>query len=450
MKKIFQSFGLLLLVFILALYLPVYSNAKEYRYALDTDDELILVIDPGHGGSNLGADYNGFLEKEMNMIVANAMCEELAKYDGVTVYLTHTDTVTDMSIQERADFAAAVNADFVFCLHFNMSADNMLFGSEVWISAFGEENREGYRFASIQMDTMKEMGLFIRGVKTRLNEKGTDYYGILRFCEEYDIPAALIEHCHIDHESDIGFCDSEDDLKAFGVADATSVAKYFGLKSKILAVDYSDYPLKSLSPGSLYAKADTSAPDICIIEKEYADEDRNVIGISVSAYDYDTPILYYTYSIDGGETFCPYLAWPGTDVMEPYSPDTFTFEIEVPYGVSPTVVVRAINQYDRYTESNTLTGLPVFSTFSKDEKTDSLIPADTQTVSENQNISVADDYSGFKAPVRDLDVEEKGFSLLHFLYLCITITGTLFVALLISNILLSSRKRQKRKLRSRK
>lgn len=217
------------------------SSAQSFRYPLDTDGELVIVIDPGHGGKNLGADYNGFLEKEMNMTVASAMYEELTKYEGITVYMTHTSTDTDMSIQERADFAASVNADFLFCLHFNMSPDNKLFGSEVWVSAFGDENREGYRFGCVQMDTMSEMGLFLRGVKTRFNEKGSDYYGILRFCEEYHIPAALIEHCHIDHDTDVGFCDSEEDLIAFGVADATSVAKYFGLKSEVLGVDYSSY-----------------------------------------------------------------------------------------------------------------------------------------------------------------------------------------------------------------
>ena len=138
---------------------PLRVQAEGFRYNPDTDGELVIVIDPGHGGSNLGADYNGFLEKEMNMVVANAMYAELSIYEDVTVYMTHTDTETDMTIQARADFAASVNADFLFCLHFNMSPENKLFGSEVWVSAFGEENREGYRFGCVQMDTMEEMGL---------------------------------------------------------------------------------------------------------------------------------------------------------------------------------------------------------------------------------------------------------------------------------------------------
>lgn len=431
---------------------PLQVYAEGFRYSLDTDGELVVVIDPGHGGSNLGADYNGFLEKEMNMTVANAMYEELSKYEDITVYMTHTDVDTDMTIQARADFAASVNADFVFCLHFNMSPDNKLFGSEVWVSAFGEENREGYRFSCVQMETMEEMGLFIRGVKTRFNDRGTDYYGILRYCEEYDIPAALIEHCHIDHETDVGFCDSEEDLIAFGIADATSVAQYFGLSSEELGVDYSDYELENLNPGSLYVQADTTDPDICMIEKKDVDTDRNVVSITVTAKDYDSPMLYYSYSIDGGVTYTPYIAWPQTDVMEEYSPDTFTFEIEVPAGISPMVMVRAINQYDRILESNLLEGFPVFTeTPVATEVPEETTQADSNSVVENfpYDDIPSDVNGGFKAPEKEIE-EEEGVSFSSFIKLCVIIVALVLLAILIMNAVNSYKRSQRRKKRRRK
>lgn len=80
-------------------------KAEGFYYPPDTDGELVVVIDPGHGGSNLGADYNGFLEKEMNLTVAEAMAEELREYEGITVYLTHEDLDTDIRIKDRAAFA---------------------------------------------------------------------------------------------------------------------------------------------------------------------------------------------------------------------------------------------------------------------------------------------------------------------------------------------------------
>ena len=421
------------------------SLADSFRYPLDTDGELVIVIDPGHGGKNLGADYNDFLEKEMNMAVANAMYEELTKYEGITVYMTHTSTDTDMSIQARADFAASVNADFLFCLHFNMSPDNKLFGSEVWVSAFGDENREGYRFGYVQMETMKEMGLFLRGVKTRFNERGSDYYGILRFCEEYNIPAALIEHCHIDHDTDVGFCDSEEDLIAFGIADATSVAKYFGLRSESLGVDYSSYDsMPAVNAGEVYVQADTTDPDICVIEEAYIDLDRQIIGVTVTAQDYDSPMLYYSYSIDGGITYTPYLAWPETDIMAGYSPDTFTFEIPVPDSVSPAIIVRGINQYDRYKESNLLSGFPVFVSTPEEI----FHPEDDMLTEGNsvsgQDVSGGSPAAGFTRPEPKAP-RETDTSFLDFLKLCLLAAGVLFVALLITNLIMAKKRRQKRK-----
>lgn len=420
------------------------SSAQSFRYPLDTDGELVIVIDPGHGGENLGADYNGFLEKDMNMTVANAMYEELTKYEGITVYMTHTSTDTDMSIQERADFAASVNADFLFCLHFNMSPDNKLFGSEVWVSAFGDENREGYRFGCVQMDTMKEMGLFLRGVKTRFNERGSDYYGILRFCEEYHIPAALIEHCHIDHDTDVGFCDSEEDLIAFGIADATSVAKYFGLRSEVLGVDYSSYDnIPAVNAGELYVQADTTDPDICVIEEAYLDMDRQIIGITVTAQDYDSPMLYYSYSIDGGITYTPYLAWPQTDIMAEYSPDTFTFEIPVPDNVSPAVIVRGINQYDRYRESNLLTGFPVFVSTPEEIFTPEEDTLTGDSVS-GQDVSGGSPAAGFHRP-EPKAARERDTSFLDFLKLCLAAASILFAALLITNLIMAKKRRQRKR-----
>ena len=225
--RIYSSFFIFLLLFFLG-----------SRRVL-ADEPLVIVLDPGHSGENLGAEYNGYTEKELNMVVALAMYEELKQYDNVEVYLTHTEDV-DMSLKERAEFAAGLNADFLFCLHFNMSPNHNLFGTEVWISAYDEYYAKGLAFGKIQIETMEAMGLYSRGVKTKLKEDGSaDYYGIIRESRELGLACALIEHCHLDHKNDEGYYETEEKLKAMGRADAQSVAKYFGLTSKALGIDYS-------------------------------------------------------------------------------------------------------------------------------------------------------------------------------------------------------------------
>ena len=37
----------------------------------DLQGNTVIVIDPGHGGENLGAQVDGYTEKEMTMIVAS-------------------------------------------------------------------------------------------------------------------------------------------------------------------------------------------------------------------------------------------------------------------------------------------------------------------------------------------------------------------------------------------
>jgi N-acetylmuramoyl-L-alanine amidase len=171
--------------------------AQAAPRAQETGERVVIVIDPGHGGDNEGTLEGPAQEKKMTMVTALAMYEELTKYDNVDVYLTHTDDVT-MSLADRAQFAADRNADFLFSIHYNASMDHDLFGSEVWISSVQPYNAYGYQFGWEQMQQMQDMGLFLRGVKTKLKDNGDDYYGIIRESTSRSIPSAIIEHCHVD------------------------------------------------------------------------------------------------------------------------------------------------------------------------------------------------------------------------------------------------------------
>ncbi len=332
-------------------------------------DKLVIVLDPGHGGMAddgrpEGGVYDGFVEKELNLIVAEAMKEELEKYQDVTVYLTRTGD-QKLSLEERVNYAKSVDADFLFCLHFNLSKDhNTLFGAECWVSAFGRYYSEGYAFAAIEMEALEKLGLYSRGIKTRLNDRGTDYYGIIRLSVEQDLPCVLIEHCHMDHENDRPFCEGREQWEAFGRLDATSVAKYFHLKSDLLGVDYSDYQTLDVPIPEGVMRPDTTEPDVCMIEIADQEMETGKITVELSATDYDSGMLYYDYSYDGGETFSPRLAWGDK------TQDTITFTMQVPPHIIPQIIVRGYNGYDLFTESN-LISLP-----SMDYKTEEEIAAE--------------------------------------------------------------------------
>lgn len=407
------------------------------------DDPVVVVIDPGHGGENLGGEYEDYTEKEMTIVVANAMKEELEKYEGIEVYLTRNGD-QELDLEERCEFAKSVNADFLFCLHFNLSEYHTLFGAECWVSAFGENYSKGYSFASVEIDMLQEIGLYSRGIKTRLNDQGIDYYGIIRHATERDIPCVLIEHCHLDQENDKPFYDHNEKLQDFGKLDATAVAKYFQLRSEALGVDYSSYQNVYVDVPSHVVAPDRTEPDICMIEVTDQNMESGEVTVQVSAADYDSGMLYYTYSYDNGEHFSQLQRWPDK------TRDIFQFTMRVPPRIVPQIVVNGYNGYDLYTTSNMIS-LP-----SMDYETEEEIAAKRATQKALESISKATaSVNRKKEPVtisvtrRKPEEVEQPVSFRDFMTVCI-VCALLVLGMTMSMILiLRSRKRRRRRQRKR-
>lgn len=432
----------------------LYMAPVTAAYAENPDppeaEPVVVVIDPGHGGENLGAEYGDYTEKEMTMIVARAMKEELEKYDGVVVYLTREGD-EELSLDDRCAYAESVGADFMFCLHFNMSGEHDLFGAECWVSAFGEYYSKGYSFASIEIGMLKELGLYSRGIKTRLNSRGSDYYGIINHSVERGLPCVLIEHCHLDQANDQPFYDHDEKLKAFGRLDATAAAKYFRLRSEKLGADYSDYEVVSVPVPSGVVRPDQTEPDVCMINVTDQDMETGEVTVEVSAADYDSGMLYYTYSYDNGETFSERQRWPDEEA------DTFRFTMQVPPHIVPQIVVNAYNGYDLYTASN-MVSLP-----SMDYKTAEELAAEQaqKEALESAADNVAERAEGEagdaaerkreSARLKQVDLpqtEEKPLSFGYFLGVC-GVCVLLVLGMMLSMILILRGYRRKRRRRRR-
>ena len=396
----------------------------------DTGEKIVIVIDPGHGGENLGTTENGFEEKSMNMITASAMYEELCQYDNIEVYMTRTDDV-DLSLKERAEFAAGVDADFMISLHYNASECHELFGSEIWVQMDAPNNVYGYQFGKIWLEALGDRGLFVRGIKTREGKNG-DYYGILREAAKLDVPTVIIEHCHVDESRDVIYCDSDEDLILFGKEDATAVAKYFGLKSSTLNVDYSDFVLEKVNPSVPVpiTVEDTSAPEVCSIEFLSADYETGQLSFTVSATDYDSPLFNYSYSLDGGLTFGERAVWPGVNTLTGDFTDTFVLNLTIPDGVRPDVVFRAFNMFGLYTDSPVYSSPQTFMRPGKEQEENNgdITPGTPDTTGSSE---LSD--SVVMVPADALNVaEKKGFSFFTFLCISLIVVVIIFVILLIS------------------
>ncbi|MGB7749453.1 MAG: N-acetylmuramoyl-L-alanine amidase [Verrucomicrobiia bacterium] len=82
----------------------------------------VIVIDPGHGGSNVGTRsvLDGRFEKEFTLDWAKRLAP-LLETNGWKVFLTRTSDVT-VSNLDRVVFAEAHHADLFISLHFNSGA----------------------------------------------------------------------------------------------------------------------------------------------------------------------------------------------------------------------------------------------------------------------------------------------------------------------------------------
>lgn len=308
---------------------------------------IVVIIDPGHGGENEGAIYGGYIEKTLTLNTALAMKEELEKYQGVEVYLTR-ESDTDLDLDERAEFAEEKNADILLSLHYNMSEYHKLYGAECYVSAFGSYYAIGKDFSDVEMELLTDEGLYDRGVKTRLNSRGTDYYGIIRSGTAKKIPTVIIEHCHLDQENDKPYIDHNTWPQKYGVIDATAVAKYFGLKSEELSVDYSTEVHTATPIPDEKVKPDDTPPTECNAEILSVDEETGVIKGKISAYDPDSRILYYTFSFNNGKSFGEYYKY------EPDENGEVFFEIQAPDKKRTRLVAAALNLYGGMTKTDLL------------------------------------------------------------------------------------------------
>lgn len=200
-------------------------------YAAPTD-AITIVIDAGHGGpkdtsADMGAQYSGLDEKNVDLLTAMAVYNELSQYKNVKVYMTRVDD-SEVDLKKRVDMAKACGADVMVSIHYNASGDHLLYGGEAFVPSKGTGYVKGYSLAKSVMDQWKQVGLANKGIKTRIGSKG-DYYGVIRHGAAVDLPVIILEHGYLDNYHDFNSVNDNVDWQRFGILDATGIANYYGL-----------------------------------------------------------------------------------------------------------------------------------------------------------------------------------------------------------------------------
>lgn len=91
----------------------------------------VVVLDPGHGGSNAGTHGHGVHEKALTLALANQIAVRLRAH-GVRVELTRTGDRT-LTLRERVALADRIPADLFVSLHANASLTRTQRGYETFV-----------------------------------------------------------------------------------------------------------------------------------------------------------------------------------------------------------------------------------------------------------------------------------------------------------------------------
>ena len=346
MKRDKRQFGLINKIIGTAVVLIFLFTTGAGCLQVQAYDNVTIVIDPGHGGlgvdeaSDLGAQYNGVLEKDLTLITALSLKQELEQYGNVTVYLTRAED-KQMSLKERVDYAAALGADVLVSVHYNASEHHRFYGAEIFTSAFGQNYATGYGLAQCVMNRWTEDGAADKG------NSGTDYYGIIRRGAEVSIPTIILEHGYIDNDADWSRIGNTEYWQHLGQLDAAGIADYFGLQKKV--VQASILPTVAVEVPTGVMQPDLTPPQAVSVAVERYDTVSNEVTFTVSAEEPESKLMYFgaeteAKAADEDNSFMDLQLWEA-------GKSKMTGICKVPAGFDGNLVIRVYNNYELYTEA---------------------------------------------------------------------------------------------------
>lgn len=192
------------------------------------DGKMTVIIDPGHGGSDVGAtSLDGtYDEKHINLTVAKYL-QSYLKSAGVNVIMVR-DTLedgSDLTLRGAVMERYQDTADLFFSIHHN-AANTAARGAEALAQVADKNGGPTKILAEKLLEEYRALGVPIRSIVFRKGSNG-DYYYTNRAAASLFIPALTSEFCFIDNAQDQKFIDSDEDLAAEARAQYNAIMYYF-------------------------------------------------------------------------------------------------------------------------------------------------------------------------------------------------------------------------------
>lgn len=211
--------AILLLVGVIVVSKKLSDYVEEVSSGKVEKEEVIIVIDPGHGGEDPGkVGVNDALEKEINLQVGMKL-KELLEDDGIQIVMTREDDSVPSSKREdlanRIDLINEVTPDLVVCIHQNSFTDQTVAGPQVFYHGSSDVSKE------IAQTLQEELWLIDEDHKREI--KGNESYFML---SETKVPTVIVECGFLSNAEDAEKLVSEDYQKEIANAIYMGIIKW--------------------------------------------------------------------------------------------------------------------------------------------------------------------------------------------------------------------------------
>ena len=109
------------------------KNAKANKNSSDSkNSDFVVVLDPGHGGKDPGAEAAGYRESDLMLELAAAVKESLVRNTNFEVILTRNEDVF-LSLENRIALATQSGADLFVSLHADAVIEGEASGTTIYL-----------------------------------------------------------------------------------------------------------------------------------------------------------------------------------------------------------------------------------------------------------------------------------------------------------------------------
>ena len=353
MNKLIKRMLTVLMCILIVISIASISNAA------DDNGDIVIGLDPGHGGNDSGAVGGGLYEKDITWKIASRVKEILDATPGIRGVLTKSQYETLDSREERARRAVESGADLLVSFHINSNASsNSLSGAEVYVTCDTTQKRfyeYSNRLGLDILQNLRNIGVPSHSPKP-IAKVGADwdvypdgviadYYGIISWPMHMGVPGVLIEHAFINNPYDRANYLNDAMINKMAEADATAIIK----NKELFRIDRTKNSVKG-ALDSVYYDSNTGSIKGKVLYNEVINDmsydNEPIVNLvstdgKVKIQGTVTKISSYTYSYDINimdiDPYREYVLQVETKKETSYIPNNRTLNLTLPDGRLGTI-----------------------------------------------------------------------------------------------------------------